>query len=55
MVNQQKYDGQYVLTSLNFARRLLDYKTEVSAIELRLIPHKEYYFLQVENNDLLRR
>jgi lipoprotein-releasing system permease protein len=38
MVNQQKYDGQYMLTSLNFARRLLDYETEVSAIELKLIP-----------------
>ncbi|KAA6315871.1 Lipoprotein-releasing system transmembrane protein LolE [termite gut metagenome] len=38
MVNQQKYDGEYILTSLNFARRLLDYTTEVSAIELKLIP-----------------
>ncbi|KAA6349224.1 Lipoprotein-releasing system transmembrane protein LolE [termite gut metagenome] len=37
MVNQQKYDGQYILTSLNFVRRLLDYETEVSAIELKLI------------------
>ncbi|KAA6336163.1 Lipoprotein-releasing system transmembrane protein LolE [termite gut metagenome] len=39
MVNQQKYDGEYILTSLNFARRLLDYTTEVSAIELKLIPN----------------
>jgi lipoprotein-releasing system permease protein len=38
MVNQQKYDGRYILTSLSFARRLLDYTTEVSAIELKLIP-----------------
>jgi lipoprotein-releasing system permease protein len=38
MVNQQKYDGEYILTSLNFARRLLNYTTEVSAIELKLIP-----------------
>ena len=30
VVNQQKYDGQYILTSLDFARRLLDYTTEVS-------------------------
>ena len=38
VVNQQKYDGQYILTSLDFARRLLDYTTEVSAIELKLKP-----------------
>ena len=36
VVNQQKYDGQYILTSLGFARKLFDYKTEVSAIELKL-------------------
>ena len=34
--NQQKYDGQYVLTSLDFARRLFDYDREVSAIEIKL-------------------
>lgn len=38
VVNQQKYDGQYILTSLDFARRMLDYTTEVSAIELKLKP-----------------
>lgn len=37
-VNQQKYDSQYILTSLDFLRRLLDYTTEVSAIELKLKP-----------------
>lgn len=37
-VNQQKYDARYILTSLNFARRLFDYETEVSAIELKLKP-----------------
>lgn len=36
VVNQQKYDGQYILTSLDFARSLFDYKTEVSAVELKL-------------------
>lgn len=35
-VNQQKYDARYILTSLSFARRLFDYDTEVSAIELKL-------------------
>lgn len=34
--NQQKYDGHYVLTSLDFARRLFDYDREVSAIEIKL-------------------
>ncbi|NDV64109.1 FtsX-like permease family protein [Bacteroides sp. 224] len=38
VVNQQKYDKQYVLTSLSFARRVFDYDTEVSAIELKLQP-----------------
>lgn len=35
-VNQEKYDGAYILTSLDFARRLFNYQTEVSAIELKL-------------------
>jgi lipoprotein-releasing system permease protein len=35
-VNQQKYDASYVLTSLEFARDLFQYDTEVSSIELRL-------------------
>ncbi len=36
VVNQQKYDNHYILTSLSFARRLFDYDSEVSAIELKL-------------------
>ena len=35
-VNQQKYDASYVLTSLAFARKLFQYDTEVSSIELKL-------------------
>ena len=35
-VNQQKYDASYILTSLKFARYLLQYDTEVSSIELKL-------------------
>ncbi len=38
LVNQQKYDGSYVLTSLKFARDLFHYDREVSAIELKLKP-----------------
>jgi len=36
VVNQQKYDAQYILTSLEFARKLFGYQQEVSAIELKL-------------------
>lgn len=38
VVNQQKYDARYILTSLSFARRLFGYDREVSAIELKLKP-----------------
>lgn len=37
-VNQQKYDSAYLLTSLQFARRLFLYDTEVSSVELKLKP-----------------
>lgn len=35
-VNQEKYDGSYVLTSLDFAKRLFCYDTEVTSLELKL-------------------
>ena len=38
-VNQEKYDASYILTSIVFARRLFQYTTEVSAINLRLTPN----------------
>jgi lipoprotein-releasing system permease protein len=38
IVKQLKYDGSYILTSLDFARRLFHYTTEASAIELKLRP-----------------
>ena len=38
-VKQQKYDGNYILTSLDFIRGMLNYTTEVSAIELKLKPN----------------
>ena len=37
-VNQEKYDGAYILTSLSFARDLFQYSTEVSAVNLKLAP-----------------
>lgn len=38
VVNQEKYDAHYIVTSLSFARRLFDYGREVSAVELKLKP-----------------
>ena len=38
VVNQQKYDARYILTSLSFARNLFNYDAEVSAVELKLKP-----------------
>lgn len=35
-VRQQKYDSQYILTSLDFAQNILDYSTEISSLELKL-------------------
>lgn len=35
-VNQEKYDASYILTSIDFVRRLFQYTTEVSAINLKL-------------------
>lgn len=36
LVNQEKYDTQYILTSLDFARQLFGYHDEVSAMEVKL-------------------
>ena len=37
-VIQQDFNNEYVLTSLDFARELMDYKNEASALELKLAP-----------------
>lgn len=36
MVKQPVYDDHYLITSIQFARNLFDYKTEVSALEIKL-------------------
>ena len=41
IVNQQEYDAHYILTSLDFARRLFGQPDQVSAIELRLAPNTD--------------
>ena len=38
IVNQQEYDAHYIITSLDFARRLFGHPDRVSAVELRLAP-----------------
>ncbi len=53
VVNQQKYDARYILTSLSFARRLFDYETEVSAIELKLKPDSNVNAVQKEMERIL--
>ena len=37
-INDTRYASSYIVTSLDYARRLFDYDTEVSAIEIRLSP-----------------
>ena len=47
-VNQQKYDASYILTSLEFARDLFQYQTEVSSIEMKLKEGVNIYKVQKE-------
>ena len=53
VVNQQKYDASYILTSLKFARNLFQYDTEVSSVELKLTPDANINKVQEEIARLL--
>ena len=53
VVNQQKYDARYILTSLDFARNLFNYDTEVSAIELKLKPGADVSAVQKKISRIL--
>lgn len=53
VVNQQKYDARYILTSLDFARNLFNYDTEVSAIELKLKPDADVSAIQKKISRIL--
>lgn len=53
VVNQQKYDAHYILTSLDFARNLFNYGTEVSAIELKLKPDADLPAVQKKISRIL--
>lgn len=52
-VNQQSYDSKYILTSLAFMRRLLDYETEATALELKLRPGSNTAQVQAQLSALL--
>lgn len=51
--NQEKYDAHYILTSLDFARRLFSYDTEVSAIEIKLKPGVNAHKAEKEMQEVL--
>ena len=54
-VNQQKYDSSYILTSLQFARRLFQYDTEVSSVELKLKPDADVGSVKIEDTENIGR
>lgn len=53
VVNQEKYDAHYIVTSLSFARRLFNYDREVSAVELKLKPGTDTEFVKRHISGLL--
>lgn len=53
VVNQQKYDSRYILVPLSFARRLFDYDTEVTAIELKLKPGSNVHSVEKKMENIL--
>ena len=53
VVNQEKYDASYIVTSLSFARRLFDYDREVSAVELKLVPGADTEVVRKRITDML--
>lgn len=53
IVNQQKYDARYILTSLSFARRLFGYGQEVSAIEVKLRPGSDVERVKARMKEVL--
>ena len=41
-MRQAKYDGKYIITSIDFARRLFDLEGRLSSLELRLKPGSDF-------------
>jgi lipoprotein-releasing system permease protein len=50
---QQEIDSKYILVSMEFARSLLSYSTEVSAIEIKLKPNSDNNQAQKEISEIL--
>ena len=51
-VNQSKYDKNYILTSLSFARRLFDQPGKITALELRLKPGSDFDAVKSEMKNI---
>ena len=51
-VNQSKYDKNYILTSLSFARRLFDEPGKITALELRLKPGSDFDAVKSEMKEI---
>ena len=51
-VNQSKYDKNYILTSLSFARRLFDQPGKITALELRRKPGSDFDAVKTEMKDI---
>ena len=51
--NQNPYDSEYILTSLEFARKLFDQQNRVSAIELKLKPGTDLRRAQTDIRQML--
>ncbi len=51
-VNNSKYDKNYILTSIGFARRLFDAQGEVTALELRLKPGSNFDAVKSDMQDI---
>ena len=50
---QQEVDQEYVLTSIDFARRLLDFNREVSALEIKVAPGTDEELLLKDMKNIL--
>ncbi len=53
LVNQEKYDTRYILTSLSFARQLFGYHDEVSAMEVKLKQGANEHRTQAKMKEML--
>lgn len=52
-VNQQKYDASYIITSIQFARKLFQYENEVSSVALRLTSSAQVFKTKKKIQQLL--